>query len=267
MKAELQNDVRNVLTLFAGFLIGMHLAVFLHELGHALGYWLSGGHVVAIVMQAPLPAGHVLGNGPNRFLPVWGGVAFGSLITAAPLLMAWQLSPRSPVRFAALMTAAFCLGHNGMYLFVGSIVPFADALNMISLGAPRWLLFLLGAPLLIAFVLVLTSAIRAVGVRATESVWKRILVAELGLLSFPGVMVVSMLFMPVPAEVRLPTITFVCCYAVCFGVAEYRACDTDLSGVTGHARIQMPPNWTSTLALLAAAGLVIGLEWLAFGRV
>jgi hypothetical protein len=46
----------------------------------------------------------------------------------------------------ALLVASFCLAHNGLYLFVGSLVPFADAANMIGLGAPRWLLFLFSIP-------------------------------------------------------------------------------------------------------------------------
>src|SRR5262249_42182532 len=114
------NDFRRTLTLFAGFLIGIHIAVFLHELGHALGTWIGGGHVSAIVMLAPLPAGYVTGSAPNPLPSIWGGVAFGSLCTLAPLLAARCLDAKSPVRFAALMTAAFCLGHNAIYLFVGS---------------------------------------------------------------------------------------------------------------------------------------------------
>ena len=52
MKATLLNNVRQIVTLFAGVVIGMHAAVLLHEFGHALGFWFSGGTVVRIVMQA-----------------------------------------------------------------------------------------------------------------------------------------------------------------------------------------------------------------------
>ena len=94
MKAKLVNDVRRIVILFAGFAFGIHVAVFLHECGHALGGWLSGGVVVDFVMQAPLPAGYVQmdASGPsNPFyanMLWWGGVTFGSLAALAPLLFA-----------------------------------------------------------------------------------------------------------------------------------------------------------------------------------
>jgi hypothetical protein len=256
------DDLRRVLTLFAGFLIGMHVAVFLHELGHALGHWIGGGRVTVIVMQAPLPAGHVIGTSSDRRWPVWGGVGFGSLIALVPLFAAQLLPNRSRLRFATLMIAAFCLAHNGVYLFVGGLFPFSDASNMIALGNPRWLLFLLGVPLIIAFIAVLSAAIRAVDLCASESIGKWILVTEIGLWSFPALMVTSMLFMPVPSNVRTPTMAFVACYAVCFAIAGCWARSAPRDGDEGVRG--MPAKWSTAAMLLAAAACLIGIEWLAF---
>jgi hypothetical protein len=258
----MKDDLRRILTLFAGFVIGMHLAVFLHELGHALGYWVSGGTVKAIVMEAPLPAGHVKGISPNSFLPVWGGVGFGTLIAMAPLFTARWLAGRTCVRFAMMMTAAFCLGHNGMYLFVGGLIPFADASFMIALGTPRWLLFLFGIPLVATFVFVLTQAIRAVDLRPSESIWKWIIITELGLWSFLALMMTSMVFMPVPTEVRKPTLAFVGCYAACFAIAAWRA--RSVSRQSEAPGLQMPANWSTAANLFMAAVLLVGVEWLVF---
>jgi len=259
----LLNHIRNILTLFAGFALGIHVAVFLHELGHALGIWIGGGTVTAIVMMAPLPAGTVEGSAPNPFPNVWGGVAFGTLCTLAPLLAAWRLAPQSPVRFAALMVAAFCLAHNAIYLFVGSFAPFGDARNMILLGAPRLLLFVLGLPLLIGFVVVLSSAIQAVGLRPTDSAWKWIVVVELGLLPVPALTVIPLFSHATPSDMKLSMSLLVATYAACFAIAARRARAGALS--RGDPEIsQMPQRWWVTVALFAAAVLFILVEWVAF---
>jgi hypothetical protein len=134
-------------------------------------------------MESPLPAGRVEGRAPDGYAHfwVWGGVVFGSMIATAPLAIAWRLRRPSLLRFALLIVAAFCWGHNGMYLFIGSILPFSDAFHMIALGAPRWLLFLLGVTLIIGFICVLTPAIQMVGISSAESAWKWIIIVLLGL--------------------------------------------------------------------------------------
>lgn len=264
MKTSLINDVRHVLTLLAGFAFGMHLAVLLHELGHALGHWVGGGHVTAFVMQSPLPAGYVRGPAPNPYLAVWGGVVFGSLCTLVFLALAHWLRGRSVLRFVALMTAAFCLGHNGLYLFVGGIVPYADAEGMIQLGAPPWLLFLSGIPMLIGFTFVLTVAILHVGLRPTEPLWRWIVVVEAGLLTVPAVMLAGLAFGASSRSMLAPMALLVSSYAVCFGVAAYRARSVARWSAAHFESVLMPQRWLITFALLGGAALLMALEWLMF---
>lgn len=258
------DDLRRILTLFAGFTIAIHVAVLLHEFGHAFGYWCSGGTVSAIVMEAPLPAGHVTGTSESRLMPVWGGVAFGVMAGFVLQFISWSLSRCPRLHFAVKMSAAFCFAHNGMYLLVGSLLPFADALNMITLGAPRWLLFPIGVALIVMFVLALTDAVGCVHIGASRSVWRWIMIIELGLWSFLGLMVTSMAFMPVPADVRKPTIAFVFCYAVCFAVTAIRA--RGKCGKKGANISPMPQEWSTFFALTAGAVILIGIEWITFRR-
>ena len=267
MEVRLQDNFRKVVLLFIGFTIGMHVAVFLHELGHALGIWLSGGTVTAIVMEAPLPIGYVAGANGSDFTRIWGGVAFGSLSTLIPLLAAKRLSAPPPIRFAMLMIAAFCLGHNAVYLFVGSIVPFADAAQMIGqLGTPRWLLFLLSIPLLIGFVLVLTSAIQSAGLCPTDSVWTWILVIELGLLATPALMLTAPIFVPTARALRSPMLLLVSTYAVCFCIVAFRGHSLIAWRGADIDRSQRLQNWSATLKLLVIAMLLIAVEWIVFSR-
>lgn len=212
-------------------------------------------------MLAPIPAGYVRGQAGNPFLHVWGGVVVGLLSTLVPLTVARWLKHRATPRFLALMTAAFCLGHNSLYLFVGGILPFGDAQNMIQLGAPRWLLLLLGVPPLIGFVLVLASAVRPVSLRA-EPLWRWIIVVEAGLLAIPALMVLALVTDQSARSMLLPMLMLVGTYALCFGVAAYQA---SVMATPREASFEISPmsqDWTTTFALLVGAMLLIAFEWI-----
>jgi len=238
----------------------MHLAVIGHELGHALGFLLGGGHVDRIVMLTPLPAGHVRGNTPVPWLVTWGGVLFGTLATVIPFCVAQGTRRRPLVRFLALMTVVFCLGHNGTYLFVGGLIPFSDAKGMVDLGAPRWLLIAAGFPFLAGMVLALREAIRPL--RGELSRPQFLLAVEAGLLSVPALMVMLM-GQAVDPTTRAGVIGLVVTYGVCFAVAVW-GCDTktaDPVGGSPAAPSRLWPAWTSVTAVV-----VLALEWLAFAH-
>lgn len=264
MSAPLLNNIRIILTLFAGFAIAIHIAVFLHELGHAFGYWISGGAVTAIVMEAPAPTGYVRGSSADPRPVVWGGVVFGSLVTLIPLVIARYVAPKSPLRFTALMVASFCLSHNGLYLFVGGFVPFGDALGMIDLGAPRWLLILLGLPLLSGFVLVLASAIPMVGLGPADSLWKWIVSVELGLFPVPALTLIPVLSPAASQEMKSSMLVYAACYAACFVIAAYRARSVAQARDAEYNNSLMPNSWRVTAALIAAGFVLIAAEWVAF---
>ena len=243
--------------LFAGFLVSMHLAVLAHELGHALGILFGGGRVERIEMLTPLPAGFVRGNTPVPWLQTWGGVLFGVLATAIPLAITRTSEHRPFLRFLALMTAAFCLGHNGVYLFVGGLIPFADASTIAALGTPRWLLVLLGAALLIGFAAALRRAIQPL--RGTLSRPQWLAAVEIGLLAIPALMLTFLLASGRDAEMRAPMTGLVSAYALCFALAasgrEPKGCQQSSESTGPWLR------WS-----FAAAAVVLALEWVLFGR-
>jgi hypothetical protein len=229
--------LRTIVILLAAFLLGMHLAVIAHEIGHALGILLGGGHVDKIIMLTPLPAGHVRGSTNVPWLEVWGGVLFGTLATALPLTVAYGARHRPLVRLHALMTAVFCLGHNGTYLFVGGLVPFSDARGMVDLGAPRRLLVAAGLPLLAGLVMALREGLRPL--RGALSRGRFTVAVEAGLLSVPAMM---LLFMgsTVDPSTRAGVVGLVVTYGLCFALAAW-TCHTKAADPSDDPQRNLKP--------------------------
>lgn len=260
------NNVRHILTLLAGYAVGIHVAVMLHELGHAFGALVSGGRVTGVHMGAPLPFGYVLPRASDSFLYVWGGVGFGLLFTLGPLAIARFFSAGSTGRFVALTATALGLAHNAFYLVVGAVVPFGDAEDMIRLGAPRGVLLLLGLPILLAFVGCLALAIRMVGLKPGDAVWKWIVISELGMLPIPLLMIIGTLVSTQPDAVKLAVTMLGGSFALSFGAAAVVACFMARRRAEEFETLFMRQSWSATMTVFIWTFLVIVFESLAFKR-
>ncbi len=121
-----------------------------HELGHVLNAWLSGGHVVGVELP-PRGLGHtqVSPNAHPQFV-AWGGAGWGSLIGLAAMLVARMVFKRQSElgRWFSRFFAGTCLIANGVYLGVGGLLgdPTGadDAHELLRQGAPAWQLGLFG---------------------------------------------------------------------------------------------------------------------------
>jgi hypothetical protein len=114
-----------------------------HELGHVLAAWATGGTVTKLILH-PLAISRTDVN-PNLkpAIVVWAGPLVG---IALPLL-AWAICSTRKVSGAYLLRffAGFCLIANGAYLGIGSVFAIGDAGDILQLGTPAWLLWLFGA--------------------------------------------------------------------------------------------------------------------------
>jgi hypothetical protein len=119
-----------------------------HEAGHVLHAWASGGVVSAV--RVPLAGFSIteFSSNPRPRFVAWGGPAWGSLI---PLLAwsAWRALRRRGAS-AAQFFAGFCLVANGAYLGVGAFTRAGDAGDLLRHGIPK--------PVLVAFGIVATSS-------------------------------------------------------------------------------------------------------------
>ena len=114
----------------------------LHEFGHVLGAWLTGGRVARIVLHPLTISRTDLAENPHPLAVVWAGPVIGVLL---PLLL-WAAAAlvRLPGAFVLRFFAGFCLVANGAYLGAGSFGGVGDCGVMLRHGSPIWLLWLFG---------------------------------------------------------------------------------------------------------------------------
>jgi hypothetical protein len=113
-----------------------------HESGHVLGAWLTGGSVATVVLHPLTISRTDLATNPQPLPVVWAGPIFG---VAAPLI-AWGTAHlvRVPFWYLLRFFAGFCLIANGSYLGVGSFDHVGDAGDLLRHGGAIWQLWLFG---------------------------------------------------------------------------------------------------------------------------
>src|SRR5947209_16580674 len=95
-----------------------------HESGHVLGAWLTGGRVARVVLHPLTISRTDLVSNPNPLAVVWAGPVVGAV---APLGL-WGLAAaaRLTAAFVLRFFAGFCLLANGLYIGVGSLDRIGD---------------------------------------------------------------------------------------------------------------------------------------------
>jgi len=114
-----------------------------HESGHVIGAWLTGGHVARVVLHPLTISRTDLTDNPRPLVVVWAGPIVG---VAVPLLL-WAVAAiaRLPGAFVLRFFAGFCLLANGLYIGVGSFDKIGDCGEMLLHGSEPWQLWLFGA--------------------------------------------------------------------------------------------------------------------------
>jgi len=121
-----------------------------HELGHVLHAWLSGGTVVKVVLHPATISRTDVWPNPHPLLVAWGGAVWGCLIPMG-LWAVVRFAARSYAYLAAYF-AGFCLIANGAYLAAGSLLSGTghDAAEILLHGGRRWQLIAFALPCIAA---------------------------------------------------------------------------------------------------------------------
>jgi hypothetical protein len=139
LMSRIQQSILIVSTILASWL-GMQA---IHEAGHVLGAWLTGGRVTQVVLSPLTISRTDLDHNPHPLAVVWAGPVFGVL---APLAL-WLIATAGRASFAFLprFFAGFCLVANGAYIGVGAFWRIGDCGEMLRTGSAIWQLVLFGA--------------------------------------------------------------------------------------------------------------------------
>jgi peptidase M50B-like protein len=123
----------------AGSWLGMQAV---HELGHVLACWLSGGKVAKVVLHPLTISRTDYVSNPAPLTTVWAGPLAGVLL---PLAL-WGPAAAARLRghFVLRFFAGFCLIANGAYIAGGAMSAIGDCREMLRHGSPLWLLWLFG---------------------------------------------------------------------------------------------------------------------------
>lgn len=115
----------------------------MHECGHVLHAWLSGGTVTGVLLHPLKVSMTQVYPNPHPLFERWGGAVWGCLLPLG-MLAAARIA-RAPIACLVRFFAGFCLIANGVYIGLGSLDRVGDAGNLMGLGTPRWVLLLFGA--------------------------------------------------------------------------------------------------------------------------
>jgi len=112
-----------------------------HESGHVLAGWLSGGSLACVVLHPLRISRTDLSHNPHALAVCWAGPIVGCLLPLAGWLLFPGRTRWTPWAVHLRFFAGFCLIANGAYLSVGAFPKIGDAGDLLRLGTAPWMLY------------------------------------------------------------------------------------------------------------------------------
>ncbi len=118
-----------------------------HELGHVIGSWASGGRVTDVSLPWLGFSRTDVKPNPAPGLVVWAGPLIGTLL---PRVVAWKIRKPRVLHSGLMFFAGFCFVANGGYLAAGVWDHVGDCGVMLETGSPRSLIVAVGVVMVVA---------------------------------------------------------------------------------------------------------------------
>ena len=136
------NRLQQTVLIVSTLLVSWLLMQIVHELGHVVGAWVSGGRVEREVLYPLTISRTEVQPNPHPLIVVWAGPLIGVLLP----LTVWGLASivKMPDIYLLRFFAGFCLIANGAYIGFGSFGRIGDCGEMLHYGSRMWMLWLFG---------------------------------------------------------------------------------------------------------------------------
>lgn len=116
--------LKQSLLFFGSFVFGHTTQRAIHELGHAIGTWITGGDVYRIYLHPFLPGHCYHSETVHPGITTWAGALFSVCVGMILIIALWR---RRAPRFAPFFAiGVFSLLGNGSYFIVGLLSRFGD---------------------------------------------------------------------------------------------------------------------------------------------
>lgn len=253
--------MKTSLLIFGAFCIAYNLDNFLHEFGHGVAVWISGGRVSSMILNPFSWSWISYLSNPNPLFTAWGGVLFGVLF--AIVLAAAALLIRSPYMAPLYLLAGCAMASNGIYFSVAAFADIGDAGALLSLGVPRLTLVAIGLLLLVISCLWVSAIQPLLGIPSDTSFHRRLLTMHMGVTPYLIAMAVYVLVFektnPV-ATLAFPGVGVLAVTAIAVSGHLLRNVATHMPRLA-----YLEPTWTSAILLLSVGIAIILGELIYFG--
>jgi len=146
MRSDGTDRLHQTLLCFSTVAFSWLATMAVHESGHVVNAWLSGGRISRVVLHPWAFSRTDFAVNPHPLFVAWGGAAWGIVLPA--LVWAFFRLCFKRYVFLAAFFAGFCWIANGAYLAGGILFPGGgdDAGVIVQHGGQRWQLLAFGLP-------------------------------------------------------------------------------------------------------------------------
>jgi hypothetical protein len=256
--------LRISLFLLGSFSIGYNAAVAVHELGHALSLWATGGSVAGITLEPFSKSFTYYGSPPYYPLfTAWAGVVFSSWVGLLLLVCLW--SRRGFWTFPLMMTGLCAIAVNGLYLTIDSLLlTGGDATDIILYGTARPLVLAAGISLTLLSLIVGYLLLSRFVLTPTDGALTRLIILGGGVGPYLIVMLIYQIYYD-QGEITQWLIYVAAGILILVAIA-FGSTFIDRWGLLREQLKNNVPTWTAVVVSLGLAVIFLAVEMIAFGE-